>query len=353
MRISIVAGLGLVIAALVIGLGPAIRAGAQAMVKQVAIVVPASRTDHGWNQQGPDSLERAGKALGLSVTVAENAGYSDITPILRDLSAKGAQLIICHASGYVTVCPAFAKADKVKVAIVDRPDAIVPNLISDIQTNAHEGAYLAGAIAGVLTKTNTVAIIVSGEPPTWNRMSVGFAEGLHSTRPNARLLYGVIGQAAYEDASGAKRLTEAQLAAGADIIFGMGDGASFGMMNAIAEYDRRGTGTKAWFIDVIGDKRDIDKDGVLLTSVLFDYTPVYEQMIKDIPAGKFGQNYIMNLANHGVGLLDLPAAIPSSARKAVDVARQNIVSGTVQVSLIGDTPATHQRLHQLFPSSVQ
>jgi len=351
MQITIVAGM--VVAALIMGLGSEFRAAAQAVpVRAVAIVVPASRTDHGWNQQGPDSLQKAGKDMGLTVTVAENAGYGDIKPILRDLASKGAQLIICHASGYVTVCPEFARESKVKVAVVDRPNAVTPGLVSDILTYAHEGAYLAGALAGIMTKSGTVGIVVSGEPPTWNRMTVGFAEGLRSVRRNARLLYGVIGQAAYEDAAGAKRLTEAQLAAGADVIFGQGDGASFGMMNAIAEHNRSG-GAKAWFIDVIGDKRDIDKNKVLLTSVLFDYSGVYKEMIRDIQQGKFGRDLTMTLANRGVGLLDLPPAIPSVAKKAVEVARGNIVSGKVKVSLIGDTPSMRKRLHELFPSSVQ
>ena len=57
-------------------------------------------------------------------------------------------------------------------------------------------------------------------------MTVGFAEGLKAVqRQRASLLYSVIGEDAYDDSAGAKRVTEQQLAAGADIIFGMGDGA--------------------------------------------------------------------------------------------------------------------------------
>ena len=42
-----------------------------------------------------------------------------------------------------------------------------------------------------------------------------------------------IGQAAYADAAGGKRVTQSVIAAGADIVFGMGDGSSFGMLQAV------------------------------------------------------------------------------------------------------------------------
>ena len=85
-------------------------------------------------------------------------------------------------------------------------------------------------------------IVVSGEPPTWNRMSAAFAQGLKSVKPNAKLLYSVIGEGAYADAAGAKRNTEDQIAVGADVIFGQGDGASFGMLQACSTKKARDGG---------------------------------------------------------------------------------------------------------------
>ena len=90
--------------------------------------------------------------LGIEGVVAENAGYEDITPILRDLAAGGAGLIICHASGYQTVCPEFAAESGVPVAVIENPGAVSPGLVSDIETQAQEVAYLAGVLAGKTTR---------------------------------------------------------------------------------------------------------------------------------------------------------------------------------------------------------
>ena len=106
--------------------------GAGADVTQIALVTPGARTNQGWDQQGADAADAVAAELGITSAVAENGGYDDITPILRDLQAGGASLIICHASGYQTVCPEFANETKVPVAVIENPGAISPGLVSDI-----------------------------------------------------------------------------------------------------------------------------------------------------------------------------------------------------------------------------
>jgi basic membrane protein A and related proteins len=327
---------------------PAASPGAGVTVDQIAVVTPASRTNQGWDQQAADAVEAVAEEAGVEAVVAENAGYEDITPVLRDLAAGGAGLIICHASGYQTVCPEFATESGVPVAVIENPDAVSPGLVGDIETQAQEVAYLAGVLAGQATETGTVGVVVSGEPPTWNYMTVGFAEGLKAANADAKMLYSVIGEAAYDDAAGAKRVTEQQLAADADVIFGMGDGASFGMVQAIEEHNAQEGATKAWFIDVIGDKRAEHGDA-LLSSVLFEYTGIYKQMLDDLAAGTFGKIYTMDVKNGGVRLLDLPDEVSQEAKDAVAEAEKSIVDGSVTVSAISDVDEMKAKLAELFP----
>jgi simple sugar transport system substrate-binding protein len=233
--------------------------------------------------------------------------------------------------------------------VIENQAAVVPGLVSDIETHAQDVAYLAGFLAGKTTVTGTVGVVVSGEPPTWNYMTVGFAEGLKAARPDAKLLYSVIGEAAYDDAAGAKRITEQQIANGADIVFGMGDGASFGMLQAIEEHNADNPDNKVWFIDVIGDK-SAEHGDALLTSVLSDYTGIYSRMIDDLEAGAFGAVYTMDVNNGGVRLLDLNAAVPQDVRDAVAQAQQEIADGKITVSVIGDAAGMKQKIDELFPS---
>lgn len=318
-----------------------------AEISKLALVTPGSRTNQGWDQQGADAADAVAEELGISSVVAENAGYDDITPILRDLEADGSGLIICHASGYQTVCPEFAHETNVPVAVIENPSAVAPGLVSDIETQAQEVAYLAGVLAAKESKSGIIGIVVSGEPPTWNYMTVGFAEGVKATNPDAQVLYSVIGEAAYDDAAGAKRVTEQEIAAGADVIFGMGDGASFGMLQAIEDHNAEAGATEVRFIDVIGDKSEEHRDA-LLTSVLFDYTGIYRDMVNDLKNGEFGKVYTMDIKNGGVRLLDLTDNIADDVKAAVDQAKSDIVDNKITVSAIADAEGMKAKLDELF-----
>jgi basic membrane protein A len=313
---------------------------------KVAVVVPASATDQGWNQMGADGVRVLKDKWHLTVEIAENQGYGDIKPVLRDLARKGFDLIIAHASGYQTMAPEVAAERNVRVAIVENPDAIKAGLVSNYEGEAQKGAYLAGVLAAKMTRKNVVGVVTSAEVPDWNRMTVGFMEGVNSVNPKIKLLYNVIGEAAYEDAAGGKRNTEAQIAAGADVIFGMGDGASFGIMKACEENKAR-DGGKVWFIDVIGDKSGIDSKGILLGSVLWKFDVIYEMMLIDIYAGRFGGDYRQTLENGGIELA-LYKDIPADAMSALKQAREGIVSGRIKVSNMPGTKEMRDYKKRLF-----
>jgi simple sugar transport system substrate-binding protein len=308
----------------------AVVTGAQAQeIDAIAVLVPEQGTDYGWNQQGVDAAKAVGSAMGIEVISAEGLGYGDVRPTLRELAAEGADLMIAHASGYNSAAPEVANETKVAVAIVDDPGAATPGLVADYTVSGHQGAYLAGMLAAQLSRTGTLGIVVSGEPPSWNSQSAGFAMGARAANADVNLVYAVIGPAAYADAAGGKRVTEAVIAAGADIVFGQGDGSTFGMLQAVETVPAT-DGGKVLFIDVIGDKTEIDK-GHLLSSVVWNLVPVYAAMIEDLKSGAFGDaNYAIQLADDSVQLLRT-AHISDEMWAGLMDARAGIVAGEIEV----------------------
>ena len=324
---------GLCLAALLSGTAMA------AEVKAIAILTPEQGTDYGWNQQGIDAAKAAGAKEGVKVMVAQNLGYGDVRPTMRELAEDGANLLIAHASGYNTAAPEIGTEEKVAVAIVDKPGTGVPGKVADYTLSGHEGAYLAGRLAAKMTRTGTVGIVVSGEPPSWNSQSAAFAEGAKAENPKITIRYAVIGPAAYSDAAGGKRVTDAVIAAGADIIFGQGNGSSFGMLQSV-DTAKATDGGKVYFIDVIGDKSSIDKDH-LLSSVIWNLEPVYTAMIEDLRDGKFGTyEYSIKLADDSVRLLKT-GLIPDKIWSELQPIRDDIVSGKIKVVPHYDAAAVH------------
>jgi simple sugar transport system substrate-binding protein len=57
-----------------------------------------------------------------------------------------------------------------------------------------------------MTRTGTLGIVVSAEPPAWNSQSHAFVSGARAARPGIAVRYAVIGPAAYSDAPGGRRV---------------------------------------------------------------------------------------------------------------------------------------------------
>ena len=312
------------------------EAPAENVVTKIAIVAPEKANDYGWNQQGVEGAQAAAASVGAEIEVADGAGYEDVTPILKQLAEDGAKFIIAHASGYNTAAPEVAKEFNVPVVTYDKPDNTTPGLVADISTSAFQGGYLAGVLAGSMTKTGVLGIVESADDTNWHKQAGGFIAGARSVSPDVEFLLTQIGQAGYADAAGGKRVTQSVIAGGADIVFGMGDGSSFGMLQAVETATPPEGADKVWFIDVIGDKTSIDEKGVLLSSVLWDFTPTFEQAIADINGGTFGnQGYDLNVENGGISLLQTQW-IPDDVWAAVEAAKQGIVDGSIEVPV---TPA--------------
>jgi simple sugar transport system substrate-binding protein len=324
-------------AALAVAAAWALGAGfcaAAAEVKALAIMLPEEPTDFGWNQQAFEAARAVAAKYHLKFMPASGLGYGDVHAELRELADDGASLIIAHASGYNTAAPEIGAEKHVPVAIVDRPKDSKPGAVADYTLSGREGAYLAGMLAAKTTRTHVVAIVVAAESPPWNSQSAAFAQGVRATDPGVKVLYAVIGPAAYADVAGGRRVTESAIGAGADVVFGQGDRASFGMLQAVDTHQSTAGGT-VWFIDELGDKSSLDK-GHLLSSVVWNLEPVYSAMIEDLKAGKFGTHpYSIQLRDDSVRLLH-SKYIPDKVWSAMEAARAQIIGGTIKVDTVWD-----------------
>lgn len=301
-------------------------------ISRIGIVAPEEANDFGWNQEGADAARRLADSLGVEIEVADGAGYDDPGPVLRQLADDGSDLLIAWASGYNVVARQTAGELDVPVIVIGAfEEGLAPGLSQDLETRAQEGAYLAGFLAARMTKTGTLGIVMSADDENWVKMAGGFVAGARAAEPATKLLLAQVGQAGYADAAGGKRVTEGVIAAGADIVFGMGDGSSFGMIQAVETATPPAGADKLWFIDVIGDKTSLDKKGVYLTSVWWDYQPLFERAAKALEEGTFGtQVYYLDLAGDGLKLLQTPH-VPEDLWKEIEDVKADIIDGTVEV----------------------
>lgn len=301
---------------------------ASGKVSTIAIATPAKTNDYGWNEQGYTAAKEAASKVGAKVELTENIGYEGTESVLRQLAQKKPSLLIAHASGFDTAAERVSQQYSVPTVTYDIASMKRPGTLSNITTASQEGAYLAGILAARMTKTKHIGVIISASDTNWFEMAGGYAAGAHSVEPKLEISFAQIGPEAYDDAAGGKRVAQSMIATGADVIFGMGDDASFGYLQGI---ETAKAAHKVWYIGDIGDMTPIDKKGVLLSSVLWNFTGAYETFIKEIEEGAFGkEGYVLTLENGGISLLKTPH-IPASVWSEIEEAKKKIIAGEIKV----------------------
>jgi simple sugar transport system substrate-binding protein len=333
MQIRVPGGrLALVAVVVLIGAGTAYGAGAagKGKVTKVGFASPAKASDYGWNAQGYNGAKAAAAATGASFTAITNAGYNKTDVVLRQLINQGAKFIVAHASGYDTIASRLSQQYRVPMITYDVPTNLHKGTTSYITTSSQEGAYLAGILAAKTTKTHKVGIVISAADDNWYKMSGGFAQGFRSVDKSSKIYFATIGPALYDDVAGGKRVANSVIAQGADVLFTMGDDASFGYLQAI---ESAKVGHKVWMIGDIGNMSPIDKHHVFLSSVLWNFTKVFTQAIKDVNNGTYGTHgYNLDLKDGGISLLKTKY-IPASTWAAIMTAQKNILSGKIKIQV--------------------
>jgi simple sugar transport system substrate-binding protein len=321
--------------------GTAFAAGALSAgkVTVVGFASPAKASDYGWNQQGFNGAKAAAAATGAQFKPVTNIGYDKTDVILRQLITGGAKFIVAHASGYDTIAARLAKQYKVPMITYDVPTNLTKGLLSYITTSSQEGAYLAGILAAKTTKTHKVGIVISAADDNWYKMSGGFAAGFRSIDKSSKIFFATVSPTGYDDAAGGKRVADSVIAQGADVLFTMGDNASFGYLQAI---ESAKISHKVWMIGDIGNMTPIDKNHAFLSSVLWNFTGVFTQAIKDVNNGTYGTHgYNLSLKNGGISLLKstyIPAAVWSQIQKA----QGQIKAGAISIPVAHNAKAVQK-----------
>lgn len=307
-----------------------------AAVTQFAIVTPEKESDYGWNQQGIRAAQAAAEELDIELDEHSDVGYDNTETILTQVADTGNGFVIAHASGFNAAGHRVGMQTGVPTLVVDFENN-EPGKVATAIPQPQEGAYLAGVAAAMKTQTKTVGIVASAENLNWFLMAGAFAQGVYSVDPEVNVVIAYVGPANYGDSAGGTNVTNQVIAQGADVIMGMGDGATIGFLQAI---ETAQTDHPIFYIATIGDVSDIVADpATVLTSVLWNFTDTYVQAIRDIESGTFGtKSYELTVENGGLSLQQT-AQLTTDIKAAIDAATADVVSGTVAVVRAEDKSA--------------
>lgn len=191
-----------------------------------------------------------------------------------------------------------------------------------------DGTFLAGVVAGLVTKTNKLASVAGGEFPAVIRQPEGFILGARCVNPDATIDIQYTGS--FDDVAAAQSAATTQIAGGADVILSAVDGAVSGLYGAA-----RDASSPTYVIPSYYDSFDSASD-VVLTSVLYNLGGVTADMIQKGAVGEIEPHSYLpyTYANLEVGeLADFHGntAITPEIQATLDDIQQKLRDGTIVV----------------------
>lgn len=321
--------------------GPGARTASEAGALALGMVTDVGGLgDKSFNDSAYRGLVRAQAQLHATVSVLQSRAVSDYTPNLSTLAQRGDALIF--AIGFLMhdalndVAPRFPSTHFAIIdSVVDQPN------VTSVNFKEEESSFLAGVLAGLVTKRKSVAFLGGIPSPLIEKFRDGFEAGVKSVNSGAVVLVKYTNS--FDDVASGKEYASVLFDEGADIIYTAAGKCGLG---AIDEVRTRPAG---YYIIGVDSDQDGLAPGKVLTSALKHVDNAVFALAADAAKGTVsGGQVILGLKQDGVGLTTMTytrSLLPAGAATTVARYRQAIIAGKIAV------PSTPQQLQNFRPVS--
>jgi len=237
--------------------------------------------------------------------------------VVRDLAKSGYDLIFTTSFGYMNPTLKVAKMFQKKYFEHATGYKLAKN-VGTYMCRFYEGRYLAGIIAGKMTKTNTLGYVAAFPIPEVIRGIDAFTLGARSVNPDAEVK--VIWVNSWFDPGKEREATEALISQGADVVTHHTDSTA-----PVLTAEEKGKFAIAYHSDMskYGPKAQ-------LTAVMHLYGKFYTNAAQAVLDGTWKSEAVWTGIKEGsIKLAPINPVVPKDVVALVDKARQGIIDGTV------------------------
>ena len=240
----------------------------------------------------------------------------------RQYGAQGYDLVFGHGFEFQDAAKRVGP-DFPRTAFVVTSATATGENVAGIHFSFADASYLAGMIAGALTRSSTLGVIGGTELPPVRESFIAFEAGAKRTNPRIRVLTSYVGN--WDDASAGKEQALAQIARGADILFQNADAAGLGVFQAAKE-------RKSVYVFGSNSNQNAVAPDVTVGSVVIDLPHAFLTVAREVKEGRFKPRVIELGSGTDVVRLELNSAfesrIPPAVRSAVDSVAAQLKAGT-------------------------
>jgi basic membrane protein A len=293
----------------------------------------ATEIEEPWDGVIHSALEAEKAAGRVDYSFQDAIGYSgDMERVLREVAERDQPAVIFG--------DAFGNEEAARRVAAEYPEiAFVfgsgggpaePNF-SVFDNWIHEPAYLAGMLAGGLTKSNTLGVVGGYPVPEVNRIVNAFIGGAKEVNPNVEVKVTFLNS--WFDPAAAKEAALAQVGAGADVLFAE----RFGVIEAASENDLVAIGN-------MSDQKELAPQNVV-SSVTWNMKPTVAYVIDQVMAGAYTAQDLKDFSMVGKGgaalaeiYTSVGGGVPADLVTKVQEKESAIKSGTFRVDINEATP---------------
>jgi len=296
-------------------------------LKVGVVLDKGGKDDKSFNGAAFAGASLAQKQLGIDLKVVESADDNAFEPSLRAFAERDYPLVIAIGFAQVDalkkVAPQFPKTH---FAIVDGT-VDGPNTAS-LRFDEHEGSYLVGYLAGLVSKTKKVGFIGGMDVPLIRRFQMGYEAGVKAADPKIEVLvnYAGVNSSAWTNPGRGKELALDQYSRKVDVIFAAAGATGIGVFDAAEE--------KSAFVIGVDSNQDAIKPGRVLTSMLKRVDTAVYQIIKDQQDQKFFPGArSFGLKDKGIdySIDDANQTLIAPYKEKLETLKDKIIKGEIKV----------------------
>ncbi len=211
---------------------------------------------------------------GITLTVAEACeSQCDLTDVTTNIETFAADTTAAYD---LIIGIGFSALDGINISATAHTDRnfmlidekMVLDNVWSITFKEHEGSFLVGAMAAMVSKTDDIAFLGGLDIPLINRFLAGFEHGARTITPTitVRATYSSDPNNPWGDLEGGKTIAKQFIKEGSDVIFAAAGGTGLGAINGVVEHNKDG-GDKVYAIGVDSDQDAYAKGDVLASMV--------------------------------------------------------------------------------------
>ena len=333
----------LVVVALALGACASPTAAPAAKLKVGLVTDTGGVNDKSFNQSAWAGVQKAATEFGFDAKFIESKQPTDYEKNIDQFATEKYDVII--TVGFLMGDATAAKAKQypnIKFAIIDQQyvptkgvafcddtkkdcyaDGGLTNVTS-LMFQEDQVGFLAGVLAGGMTKTGTVCTVSGMEIPPVVRFVVGFQNGAKYAKADAKTLNVYI--PSFVDPAKGKETGQSMISQGCDVVFGVGGNTGNGGLLAAKE-----KGLMAIGVDVDQYNTYPEVKDALISSAAKNVDAAVYTYLKSVndKSSKAGM-FTANLQNGGVGLApyhDWDSKIPQTVKDKIKTASDDLKSG--------------------------